>query len=302
MKRASKLLTITIAAVLVTAVFVSAYAKDGVEMTGSGEDVSASEMISLMIPQEDEESKPVTADGELSDFLVPGNNNEDNNAQNSGTSSYQVSGSPNILIYHTHNTEAYRQVDGARYEESGSWRTYDEKNNVIAVGEVMKQKLEEYGFEVIHDKTDHEPPKLTTAYDRSEVTMKKYLEQYPDIDIFIDLHRDAMAKDVTDDYVMIDGKKCAKMMFVVGKGEKFDDKPDFKTNYSFANSINQQLSAMDDGLVRNICIKTGRYNQHIGELSCLIEIGHNRNTLEEAKNSAELFAKALSKVVSVDNG
>jgi stage II sporulation protein P len=92
------------------------------------------------------------------------------------------------------------------------------------------------------------------------------------------------------------------MMFVVGKGEKFDDKPDFKTNYSFANSINQQLSAMDDGLVRNICIKTGRYNQHIGELSCLIEIGHNRNTLEEAKNSAELFAKALSKVVSVDNG
>ena len=153
MKRASKLLTITIAAVLVTAVFVSAYAKDGVEMTGSGEDVSASEMISLMIPQEDEESKPVTADGELSDFLVPGNNNEDNNAQNSGTSSYQVSGSPNILIYHTHNTEAYRQVDGARYEESGSWRTYDEKNNVIAVGEVMKQKLEEYGFEVIHDKT-----------------------------------------------------------------------------------------------------------------------------------------------------
>ena len=65
MKRASKLLTITIAAVLVTAVFVSAYAKDGVELTGSGEDVSASEMISLMIPQEDEESKPVTADGEL---------------------------------------------------------------------------------------------------------------------------------------------------------------------------------------------------------------------------------------------
>ena len=288
---------IFIAVILVmTAVTAAAAAlkEDDAVMTGAGEDASLADMISLMIPSED--AVTVTADGVLSDFLVPGLAEKDSSG---GT--YRVSGSPNILIYHTHTTEAYRQVDGTEYEESGAWRTNDEENNIVAVGEVLKEELESYGFTVIHDRTNHEPPKLSTAYDRSLVTMESYLEKYPDIDIFIDLHRDAMTAENYNDFVDVDGRECARMMFVVGKGENFDVAPDYKSNLTFAQSVNSYIAEKNEALVRNICIKSGRYNQHIGEISCLMEIGHNMNTLEQAKNSAEIFAWALSRTVEVDN-
>ena len=295
MKRTIKVILAFAAAMLLFAAIASC-TKGNIRLTGSGEDVSAWEMIALMLPAQ-KNSVAVTAQGELSDLLVPSEKNEKISDEEE---KFTISGSPNILIYHTHTTEAYRQVKGARYDESGSWRTHDEDNNIVAVGEVMKQSLEELGFAVIHDATDHEPPKLTTAYDRSLVTMEKYLSEYPDIDIFIDVHRDATSSESKEDYVTVDGKNCARMMFVVGKGEGFEEAPNFKRNYSFADSINGELEKIDEALVRSICIKTGRYNQHVGSLNCLIEIGHNMNTLEEAENSARLFAQALAKVVTVE--
>lgn len=296
MKQTIKVICVIAAAIFVFAAIAACTGKNA-ELTGAGEDASAWDMIRLMLPSE-KNTVAVTADGELSDFLLPIENSQPQ--QEDKTGDYTISGSPNILIYHTHTTEAYRQVGGDEYDESGSWRTHNNDKNIVAVGEVMKKELEAQGFNVIHDTTDHEPPKLTTAYDRSVVTMEKYLKKYPDIDIFIDLHRDATSSESTEDYVNVDGKKCARMMFVVGRGEGFEKKPNFKRNYSFAKSINAQLVKVDDALVRNICIKKGRYNQHVGDLNCLIEIGHNMNTLEEAENSAVIFARALSKVVSVE--
>lgn len=295
MKLTKKIFIVIIGMMLGAAVAINLADNEEV-MTGSGEDVSAAEMISLMIPDWSGDTAEVTADGQLSDFLVPGTAGEDYNRGD-----YILEGTPTVLIYHTHTTEAYRQAAGAEYEESGSWRTADEKNNVIAVGEVLKESLEDYGFTVIHDKTNHEPPKLTTAYDRSSVTMQKYYEEYPEIDVFIDLHRDARNAEVKDDYVTVDGKECAKMMFVVGKGENFSEKPNFAYNYGFAARMNEELKGVNEGLVRNICVKSGRYNQHIGDICCLIEIGHNMNTLEQAKNSAKLFAEAFFNTVKVDN-
>lgn len=296
MKQTIKVICVIAAVIFVFAAIAACTGKNA-ELTGAGEDASAWDMIRLMLPSE-KNTVAVTADGELSDFLLPIENSQPQ--QEDKTGDYTVSGSPNILIYHTHTTEAYRQVGDDEYDESGSWRTHNNDKNIVAVGEVMKKELEAQGFNVIHDTTDHEPPKLTTAYDRSVVTMEKYLKKYPDIDIFIDLHRDATSSESTEDYVNVDGKKCARMMFVVGRGEGFEKKPNFKRNYSFAKSINAQLVKVDDALVRNICIKKGRYNQHVGDLNCLIEIGHNMNTLEEAENSAVIFARALSKVVSVE--
>ncbi len=296
MKQTIKVICVIAAAIFVFAA-IAACTGENAQLTGAGEDASAWDMIRLMLPSE-KNTVAVTADGELSDFLLPIENSQPQ--QEDKTGDYTISGSPNILIYHTHTTEAYRQVKGDEYDESGSWRTHDNDKNIVAVGEVMKKELEAQGFNVIHDTTDHEPPKLTTAYDRSVVTMEKYLKKYPDIDIFIDLHRDATSSESTEDYVNVNGKKCARMMFVVGRGEGFEKKPNFKRNYSFAKSINAQLVKVDEALVRNICIKKGRYNQHVGDLNCLIEIGHNMNTLEEAENSAVIFARALSKVVSVE--
>ena len=203
---------------------------------------------------------------------------------------------PAILIYHTHTTEAYTQTETETYKESSKWRTKDNTSNVVAVGEVLKDILEkDYGFHVIHDITDHEPPKLATSYERSLVTMEKYHEEYPSIVLFIDLHRDA--HDTTDapcDYLTINGIETARLMLVVGKGEKYTDKPYYASNIAFAERITSHLNSIDAKLCRPIRMKTGRYNQHVAPNCILVEVGHNANTLSQAKAAMPYLAESIA--------
>ena len=203
------------------------------------------------------------------------------------------SGEPRILIYHTHTTEAYTATKASPYVQTSSYRTKDAGKSVIAVGEALAQRLRtQYGFSVIHDMTDHEPPSLKTAYDRSEQTMKSYLERYPSLILFIDVHRDASSD--TSDYVLVDGRPTARLMCVVGQGTKYQEKPDFETNYALALTLTENLRRVDKRLARDVRVKTGRYNQHVGELSLLIEVGHNANTLEQALNAVPSLAESLA--------
>ena len=218
-------------------------------------------------------------------------------------------GSPKILIYHTHATEAYLPTAAAAYKETSRWRTNDQENNVIAVGETLAEELRKYGYDVIHDTTNYEPPTLGLAYERSLDGMERYKEKYPDIQLYIDLHRDAytLDDDATledyeriDDTVTVDGSVCSRMMFVVGTGEgsdgnEFSVKPDYQTNYALALSLTEYLEGVCEGFTRPIRVKTGRYNQHVG-LCLLVEVGHNANTLEEAKNAVKYLAKAIAQL------
>lgn len=213
---------------------------------------------------------------------------------------------PQILIYHTHTDEAYLQTVANEYVESGVWRTKDKNESVCAVGEELKSCLEQHGFSVLHDTTEHEPPSLTTAYSRSLATMKKYVKLYPNLRVYIDLHRDAYGD--TDagrkDYVTVDGKQCARVMFVVGTGEKYtgtglDGKPNYESNYKLALAITKELEKIQKGFTRTIRVKKGRYNQQVSDMCVLIEVGHNANSLQQAKNSAKYIAQAIRSVISI---
>lgn len=200
---------------------------------------------------------------------------------------------PKILIYHTHTTEAYTATKESFYVQTSSYRTADPSKSVLAVGEALAERLRtQYGFSVIHDTTDHEPPSLKTAYDRSEQTMRRYLERYPSLVLFIDVHRDAGSNE--KDYVMVDGIPTARLMCVVGQGTKYADKPDFETNFALADRLTQNLRHIDRRLARDVRVKTGRYNQHVGRLSLLIEVGHNANTLEQALHAVPSLAESLA--------
>ena len=200
---------------------------------------------------------------------------------------------PKILIYHTHTTEAYTATKAFPYVQTGSYRTADPSKSVLAVGEALAERLRvQYGFSVIHDTTDHEPPSLKTAYERSEKTMRGYLERYPSLVLFIDIHRDASSDE--KDFVVVDGCPTARLMCVVGQGAKNADKPDFDTNFALASSLTENLRNIDSRLARDVRVKTGRYNQHVGQLSLLIEVGHNANTLEQALNAVPSLAESLA--------
>lgn len=200
---------------------------------------------------------------------------------------------PRILIYHTHTTEAYTATASAPYVQTSAYRTADANKSVLAVGEALAQRLrKEYGFAVLHDVTDHEPPSLKTAYERSETTMRRYLEEYPSLVLFIDVHRDASTD--SSDYVLVDGVPTARLMCVVGQGTNYVEKPDFDKNYALAASLTEHLRTVEKRLGRDVRVKTGRYNQHVGELSLLIEVGHNANTLEQALHAVPTLAESLA--------
>lgn len=209
---------------------------------------------------------------------------------------------PQILIYHTHTQEAYRQIFGKEYIEVGEFRSNNDDYSVVAVGDALRQELNEYGFSVLHDTTNHEPPKLNTSYSRSIKTIEKYQRDYSTLSVFIDVHRDAYGDVETGkkDIVMVDGDECARVMFVVGVGEGFDDKSDYESNFTLALALTKQLESIQKGFTRPIRVRkrSHNYNQHVSDMCVLIEVGHNANSLEQAKNTAKYVALALSRVLS----
>lgn len=206
-----------------------------------------------------------------------------------------------ILIYHTHGEEAYRQTEGYTYEETGenTFKTLEADKSVIAIGRLLQQALEEKGYTVYHDETDCEPPDIYSAYSRSLEVM----EQYPEANVFIDLHRNAASvRAKKEDVVELEGKRCARMFMVVGTGVgtyegEYDVKPDWEKNYLVAKSLMCKLNEIEPTFCQDIRLKVGRFNQHMGDYTLLIELGHNANTFEEVANSIPYLAEALASVL-----
>jgi stage II sporulation protein P len=216
--------------------------------------------------------------------------------------------SPQILIYHTHSYESYEKQDGQDYLETAQWRTKDNEYNIAAVGEALAKELSsKYGIATLHDPTDNECSQLGTAYSRSLKTVQKDMAANPGLKILIDLHRDADNAGIDPKTVTIDGKQVARVMLVIGTGTGqtgvgFTEKPDWQKNLQLAQAITDKLNTFDPQLGRKVDVKTGRYNQHVSTGAILVEIGHNKNTLQEALNAVPYVAQAIAEVFDEMNG
>ena len=206
-----------------------------------------------------------------------------------------------VLIYHTHTYEAYTQTADAPYKETEKWRTRDASANVVAVGDALTASLESLGCEVVHDDTAFEPPDLSTAYQRSLAMLEERLSRGESYDLYIDLHRDAIASTSTiRRTVSLGGEEAARFMVLVGKGDGYAQKPDWQANYALAERITRSLNAQADGLCRDIKVKTGRFNQHIAPRCVLIECGHNENTLEQVLRGIPYLAQAIADALGAE--
>ena len=63
---------------------------------------------------------------------------------------------PQVLIVHTHGSEAYTMPAGEEYAATGSFRTDDATRSVVRVGDEIAAVLSSYGISVLHDRTLHE--------------------------------------------------------------------------------------------------------------------------------------------------
>ncbi len=202
-----------------------------------------------------------------------------------------------ILIYHTHTHEAYCQEENNEYVETSLWRTKDNLYNIVRVGEALSELLTDKGFTVIHDTTDHEKNDLSTAYTRSLETLEGYTGK---IDVYIDMHRDAYHENGSGKPFSLktEDVDTARLMFLVGNGEGFMEKPYYRENYELATLLTGALNEALEGICRPVMVKDGRYNQHISDKALLVEVGHNENSLQQALNAMPYLADALEEVLS----
>ncbi len=209
---------------------------------------------------------------------------------------------PIVLIIHTHGTEAYSE-DGSdvfRYYGGDFGRTTDTSKNIVAVGRVMAEVLNEEGISTIHCEIMHDEGAYQTAYTKAAETIKEYLEKYPSIKYVFDIHRDAVIK--SDGTVMkpiteINGEKVAQIMSVVGSDYKGGYFPDWEKHLSVALKLREKLNAEQKSLCRPVYLRGATYNEQYSEGGLLIEIGSIGNTLDEAKRAGVITAKMLAEII-----
>lgn len=217
-----------------------------------------------------------------------------------GTVDVNLGEGPQILIVHSHGSEAYSQNDGDTYEESDPYRTTDCTHNVVKVGEEMATVFRAHGFQVIHDTTLFDYPSYNEAYDRSKAAVEQWLEKYPTIQVVLDVHRDALEGSEGEIYKMVSteaGEKVAQVMMVIGSSGGGADFPRWKDNLAFAVLLQRNLVRGYTSLARPIVLRNSRYNQQLLPGSILVEVGGHGNTLTEAIDGARLWADNVARTL-----
>ena len=201
---------------------------------------------------------------------------------------------PQILIIHTHSSEAYTPDGQDIYTPTDKDRTEDTHYNVVRVGDELTAALESYGLSVVHDRTIYDYPSYTGSYSRSGAAVEDYLAQYPTISVVIDLHRDALGTgDVTYKTVAeLSGEAASQVMLLCGSDDSGLDHPKWRENLKLALYLQEAMVSLYPTLARPVDVVKERYNQNLTAGSLLLEVGSSGNTLQEALCAVRLFADA----------
>lgn len=203
-----------------------------------------------------------------------------------------TTGGPKVLILHTHATETYT---GKNISYSGSYRTLQERYNMVSVGAEIARVLQQGGVEVIHVKTLHDYPDYNNSYIAARATIEACLKKYPTIEMVLDIHRDA--SDSADGQLITSatagGQKSAQLMMVVGTDAGGNYHPDWQENLSVALKLNALLERNNPGICRPISLRTERFNMDFTAGSLLVEVGAAGNTHKEALIAAHALAQSI---------
>ena len=203
-----------------------------------------------------------------------------------------------IIIYHTHTCESYTPTEANNYVASGNFRTTDLNYSVAGVGTELTNNLKSLGFNVNHDTTYHDYPAYTGSYTRSLATIQNILQNKPNSQFVIDLHRDALGSNSNyGPTVQIGDEVGAQLMFVIGTDAGGLEHPNWLNNFKLAIKIQEKANEMYPGLFKPIILRDSRYNQHVTTGACIIEVGATGNTLEECKISMKYLAKVIEEVM-----
>ena len=191
-----------------------------------------------------------------------------------------TAGSNDLLVamYSTHSDESYVPSDGTSSDEAGDGGIYD-------VNRALKEALEARGIRVVLDETPHVPHD-SSAYKRSRQTAVSLLKQSPDA--LLDIHRDGIPD--PDEYeTELQGEDVSRVRLLVGRSNQ-----NAVENKQFALELKAVADNEYPGLIKDIYIGKGTYNQDLMPNAILLEFGTHTISKDRAIASTELMANVIA--------
>jgi len=199
------------------------------------------------------------------------------------SSSKNVARAENIKkvgMYHTHNDECY-------VDEDGTDSIYG-KGGIHDIGKQLMGNLENLNIKVAYSENLHLPHN-SGAYTRSQVTASQLLRENS-LDAIFDIHRDATPR---KEYITtVNGEKMSKVRMVIGSANQ-----NSAENKQFALSIKAYADEVYPGLIKDIYIGKGNYNQQLSPRAMLFEMGSHLIEKDLVRKSTLPLAKTIDAVL-----
>lgn len=184
-----------------------------------------------------------------------------------------------ICMYSTHSDESYTPSDG----EYSKWKNA----GIYDVGNAFKDELEANGITVVYSEETFLPHDAD-AYNRSRGTAEELLKKGPDA--LLDLHRDAIPAEEYE--TTIDGEEVSKVRLFVGRSNQ-----NREANQAFAKEIKAAADEKYPGLIKDIYIGKGNYNQELYPQALLLELGTDDISKEKVIESTKYIADVFNDVL-----
>ncbi len=184
-----------------------------------------------------------------------------------------------VAMYSTHSDESYVPDDG----------TYSKWKNagIYDVGDSLKKALEKRGIDAVYSKETFLPHDAD-AYTRSRRTAEELLKKNPDA--LLDIHRDAVPAEEYE--TKVDGEDISKVRLFVGRNNQ-----NAAENKAFAQQIKAEADREYPGLIKDIFIGKGNYNQELYPHALLLEFGTHEIEKEKAQEATNYIAEVLDNVL-----
>ncbi len=181
-----------------------------------------------------------------------------------------------VAMYCTHSDESYEKNDGTTSDE--------QRGGIYDVADALKDALEKKGVTVYLDESTHHPHDAG-AYRRSRATAAELAKKR--VDAILDIHRDGIPNE--NQYTTnVAGDDMTKVRLLVGRANGNAD-----ANKQFAAQIKAVGDKVYPGLIKDIYIGKGTYNQDIMPHAVLLEFGTHTSDKDDVLTSTKYMADVL---------
>lgn len=188
-----------------------------------------------------------------------------------------------VAIYHTHSDESYVPSDGRA--------SIPYNGGIFQVGSTFARSMKDRRIRALHDLTPHDPHDAF-AYMRSRRTAVSLIKNTNPIALF-DVHRDGI-DDPEFFREVVAQEDIAQIRIVVGR-----QNPKMSANLDFAKRLMAYARKKYPGLVKEIFMAHGNYNQDLMSTALLLEAGTYTNYKSRAQEGIAFLAETVPVVLGI---